>query len=93
MVVGLGARCNGARPGLPGGARSHWPALGSASPTRDGVDPNVARPGVPHPRPGRWISGPGELALVMGGGGARAAYQVGFLRCIARDFPELRPRS
>lgn len=25
----------------------------------------------------------------MGGGGARAAYQVGFLRCLARDFPEL----
>ena len=25
----------------------------------------------------------------MGGGGARAAYQVGFLRCLARLFPEL----
>ena len=25
----------------------------------------------------------------MGGGGARAAYQVGFLRCVARRFPEL----
>lgn len=25
----------------------------------------------------------------MGGGGARAAYQVGFLRCLARQFPEL----
>jgi len=25
----------------------------------------------------------------MGGGGARAAYQVGFLRCLARRFPEL----
>lgn len=25
----------------------------------------------------------------MGGGGARAAYQVGFLRCLARHFPEL----
>lgn len=34
--------------------------------------------------------GPGDLALVMGGGGARAAYQVGFLRCVARRFPELR---
>ena len=25
--------------------------------------------------------GPGDLGIVMGGGGARAAYQVGFLRC------------
>jgi NTE family protein len=33
--------------------------------------------------------GPGDLGLVMGGGGARAAYQVGFLRCVARRFPEL----
>ncbi len=31
----------------------------------------------------------GGLALVMGGGGARAAYQVGMLRAIARRFPEL----
>jgi NTE family protein len=31
----------------------------------------------------------GGLALVMGGGGARAAYQVGFLRAVARRFPEL----
>ncbi|MFT5291975.1 MAG: NTE family protein [Planctomycetota bacterium] len=30
-----------------------------------------------------------ELALVMSGGGARAAYQVGFLRCLARLHPEL----
>jgi NTE family protein len=28
--------------------------------------------------------------MVMTGGGARAAYQVGFLRCVARRFPELR---
>lgn len=33
--------------------------------------------------------GPADLGLVMGGGGARAAYQVGFLRCVARRFPEL----
>jgi NTE family protein len=32
---------------------------------------------------------PGPLALVMGGGGARAAYQVGFLRALAREEPEL----
>jgi NTE family protein len=29
------------------------------------------------------------LALVLSGGGARAAYQVGFLRCLARKFPDL----
>ena len=33
----------------------------------------------------------GDLGLVMGGGGARAAYQVGFLRSLARHHPELRP--
>jgi NTE family protein len=33
---------------------------------------------------------PGELALVMGGGGARAAYQVGMLRALARRVPDLR---
>ena len=32
----------------------------------------------------------GELALVMGGGGARGAYQVGLLRHLARKFPTLR---
>ena len=30
-----------------------------------------------------------DLGLVMGGGGARAAYQVGFLRYLARHFPDL----
>ena len=30
-----------------------------------------------------------NLALVLSGGGARAAYQVGFLRCLARHFPDL----
>jgi len=40
--------------------------------------------------PGAMTShGPPDLGLVMGGGGARAAYQVGFLRCLARRFPEL----
>jgi len=34
--------------------------------------------------------GPGDLGIVMSGGGARAAYQVGFLRCLARMYPELR---
>ncbi|HVR43898.1 MAG TPA: patatin-like phospholipase family protein [Thermoanaerobaculia bacterium] len=32
----------------------------------------------------------GDLAIVMTGGGARAAYQVGVLRAIARRFPDLR---
>lgn len=30
-----------------------------------------------------------KLALVLGGGGARAAYQAGFLRSLAKEFPEL----
>lgn len=33
--------------------------------------------------------GPRDLGLVMGGGGARAAYQVGFLRHVARHLPDL----
>lgn len=32
----------------------------------------------------------GDLALVLTGGGARAAYQVGVLRCIARRLPQTR---
>ncbi|MCB9666675.1 MAG: patatin-like phospholipase family protein [Myxococcales bacterium] len=31
-----------------------------------------------------------ELALVVSGGGARAAYQVGFLRRLSREYPDLR---
>jgi NTE family protein len=31
-----------------------------------------------------------DLALVMSGGGARAAYQVGLLRYLARQFPDLK---
>jgi NTE family protein len=33
----------------------------------------------------------GEIALVMSGGGARAAYQVGFLRALARRMPDFAP--
>ncbi|MBT8335824.1 MAG: patatin-like phospholipase family protein [Gemmatimonadetes bacterium] len=33
--------------------------------------------------------GPRDLGIVMGGGGARAAYQVGFLRAVARRYPNL----
>lgn len=32
-----------------------------------------------------------HLALVLGGGGARAAYQVGFLRFLAQQFPDFSP--
>src|SRR5262245_37746507 len=32
----------------------------------------------------------GEIALVMGGGGARGAYQVGLLRFLAKRYPSLR---
>lgn len=46
------------------------------------------RPLEPLPEASRE-PGPRDLGLVMGGGGARAAYQVGFLRCLARRFPEL----
>ena len=33
-----------------------------------------------------------DFALVLSGGGARAAYQVGVLRALARRFPDLSPR-
>jgi NTE family protein len=33
---------------------------------------------------------PGEFGIVLTGGGARAAYQVGFLRCLARSMPQAR---
>src|SRR5262245_36269746 len=32
-----------------------------------------------------------DLALVLSGGGARAAYQVGFLRLLAHEFPDIVP--
>lgn len=35
------------------------------------------------------IGPPGDLALSLGGGGARAAYQAGFLQAIGRRFPDL----
>lgn len=37
------------------------------------------------------MSEQGKLGIVLTGGGARAAYQVGFLRCMARHAPEMRP--
>ena len=36
-------------------------------------------------------TGPRGLALVLSGGGARAAYQVGVLRVLAREFPQVVP--
>ena len=42
---------------------------------------------TPHALPGG-----GGLALVLPGGGARAAYQAGVVRALARLFPEERPR-
>ena len=38
----------------------------------------------------RQTTGGGGLALLLSGGGARGAYQVGLLRCLARHRPELR---
>ncbi len=32
----------------------------------------------------------GDLAIVLSGGGARAAYQIGLLRCLGRLMPEVR---
>lgn len=48
------------------------------------LEPLEAHPGASRSH------GPADLGVVMTGGGARAAYQVGFLRCLARLFPELR---
>ena len=39
----------------------------------------------------RLPSDQSHLALVLTGGGARAAYQVGVLRLLAREIPDLRP--
>lgn len=46
------------------------------------------RPDDPEPTP---HEGGGGLALVLTGGGARAAYQAGVVRALARRFPSLRP--
>ncbi len=40
--------------------------------------------------PARATPDCGDLALVLTGGGARGAYQVGLLRYLARTYPELR---
>ena len=43
---------------------------------------HTAGPGTPRPR------GADDLAILLPGGGARAAYQVGFLRWVAKHIPE-----
>lgn len=53
-------------------------AIDVTATARAGTEP--ARASAPHPS---------QLALVMSGGGARAAYQVGFLRSLARCAPNL----
>lgn len=52
---------------------------------------NRARSPVPEPTSGPFIGTEdrGGLALVLSGGGARGAYQVGVLRYLARRYPEL----
>ena len=49
-----------------------------------------ASPNVPGEAPVALAPDLGEIALVMGGGGARGAYQVGFLRYLSRRYPDLR---
>ena len=50
----------------------------------------LASPNVPGEAPVALAPDLGEIALVMGGGGARGAYQVGFLRYLSRRYPDLR---
>src|ERR1051326_4810144 len=40
--------------------------------------------------PGRDEGDGGDLAVMLTGGGARASYQVGLIRGLARHFPHLR---
>jgi NTE family protein len=48
-------------------------------------------PGSEEPAPTGAEAAPGgDLAIVLSGGGARAGYQVGLLRFLARHFPHLR---
>lgn len=58
----------------------------STTDTRDRI-PGATADRAPTPRD----DDRGDLALVLSGGGARAAYQVGLLRHLARRMPELRP--
>jgi len=53
-------------------------------------DKPPASTNVPGESPAALSPDLGEIALVMGGGGARGAYQVGLLRHLARRYPNLR---
>src|SRR4051812_13681537 len=53
----------------------------------DAQDTPPASPNVPGESPAKASPDLGELALVMGGGGARGAYQVGLLPSPARRYP------
>lgn len=55
-------------------------------PNRHGREEASAQDGLP-PRP---TSNGDDVALVLTGGGARAAYQVGFLKCLAQNMPNAR---
>ncbi len=55
----------------------------------DDSTPTRADPAL-QPRLERGTPSHGDLAVVMTGGGARGAYQVGVMRALARRFPELR---
>jgi NTE family protein len=55
-------------------------------PVPDSLTPS----GIPRVEVMRATPDHGDLALVLTGGGARGAYQVGLLRYLARRFPDLR---
>ncbi len=59
--------------------------MGDSSADRPPASTNVPGESTPASSPDL-----GEIALVMGGGGARGAYQVGLLRHLARRYPDLR---
>ncbi len=54
--------------------------------------PHVPSPDAPE-RPAEPAGGAllDDLGVTMGGGGARAAYQVGFLKSLSKRFPDLAP--
>jgi NTE family protein len=58
---------------------------GAAPATAGGTEADREPAECPPSPPGRR-----PLAIVLSGGGARAAYQVGLLRCLARHLPALR---
>ena len=64
-----------------------------APPHAEDIRPAGADATPPAPRQPQGRNPPAaRLALALTGGGARAAYQVGCLRFIAREFPDFQPR-